>query len=162
MRTKHAIAGLCAATLALTATACAGSDTESDSDTIHVLLNNNGIGDRLALLVDDFSEQTGIEVEVEVLAEQQMRDRQLLNLQSRSTSMDVFMTLPSREGPLYLSEEYYEPLDDHIGDASDDWNPDDFSDIVMDGMTVDGTLVSIPMNVEGPIMYYREDLLAEA
>lgn len=162
MRTKHAMAALCAGALTLTATACAGSDAESDSDTIHVLLNNNGIGDRLALLVEDFSEQSGIEVEVEVLAEQQMRDRQLLNLQSRSTSMDVFMTLPSREGPLYLAEEYYEPLDDLIGDSSDEWNSDDFSEIVMDGMTVDGSLVAIPMNVEGPIMYYREDLLAEA
>ena len=66
-------------------------------------------------LIDDFEKYSGVKVNVQTFAEQQMRDKVQLTLQSRSASMDVFMTLPSREGPQFAKSNYYAPLDDYVG-----------------------------------------------
>lgn len=152
-------------TVGLAVAGCSSSDGGSGSEepSINVILNSSLVGDSLNKLIDDFRKShPDIKVTTELLAEQQMRDKTQLNLQSRSSEMDVYMTLPSREGPLFADSEYYEPLDDYVADAGDDYDFEGFAPAPKDGSVVDDQLVAIPMNVEGPIMYYRKDLLKTA
>jgi len=164
---KRIVGGIAAAGIVISLAACSsdsGGDSSGDGGpvTLNVLLNGNAIGTNIEAMTDAFEDShPDITVNVQVLAEQQMRDKEQLNLQSRSNAMDVYMTLPSREGPLFQASGYYEPLDDYAAGAEDGFL-DGFSTIAIDGMKVDGATVAMPMNVEGPIMYYRTDLFEEA
>jgi multiple sugar transport system substrate-binding protein len=66
--------------------------------TVHFLVNNNSLGQALAAKKDQFEKLTGITVKVDIFQEQQMRQRLLTVLNAKSSEIDVFMTLPSREG----------------------------------------------------------------
>ncbi|WP_129667254.1 ABC transporter substrate-binding protein [Phytoactinopolyspora endophytica] len=161
---RKLIAGTAVASaLALALPAC-GSPSDATSggaDSITVIMSNHPFQRGVEPLIAEFEEETGIEVNVETFAEQQARDKIQLNLQSQSAAMDVYMTLPSREGPLFAESGYYEPLDDYLADASEDYQADDFGSGAIDGMKVDGTTYAVPVNVEGPVLYYRTDLFEE-
>lgn len=152
-----------AALVATTVTAC-GSPGEgsSDSDAITVVLSNHPWQRGLEPLISEFEEESGIKVNVQTFAEQQARDRILLNLQSKSSAMDVFMTLPSREGPQFSDAGYYQPLDDYLAESPDSYEADDFSPSAIDGMKdADGNTIAVPINIEGPVLYYRTDVFEE-
>lgn len=109
-------------------------------------------------LIADFTKQSGITVNVQTFAEQQARDKILLNMQSKANSMDVFMTLPSREGVQFQKAGYYQSLDDYVAKAAA-WNVSDFSAGTMAAMKQGGKIIAVPINVEGPVLYYRTDVL---
>ncbi|MCW4459839.1 ABC transporter substrate-binding protein [Microbacterium sp. MPKO10] len=158
------VGAIVAATAILgTATAC-GSPGEgsSDGDAINVVLSNHPWQRGLEPLISQFEEESGIKVNVQTFAEQQARDRILLNLQSKSSAMDVYMSLPSREGPQFWGSGYYEPLDDYLADAPDSFKADDFSPSAIDGMKdADGNVIGLPINIEGPVLYYRTDVFED-
>lgn len=137
------------------------SDAVSGDDSITLVMSNHPWQRAIEPLIPEFEEETGIEVNVQTFAEQQARDRIQLNLQSQSSSMDVYMTLPSREGPLFAESGYYEPLDDYLASAPAEYAADDFSRGAIEAMKVDGTTYAVPINVEGPVLYYRSDLFDE-
>ncbi|NEE00704.1 ABC transporter substrate-binding protein [Phytoactinopolyspora halotolerans] len=160
-RTKVIAGAVMAGTLALPACGNPSDATSGGGESITVVMSNHPFQRGIEPLIPDFEEETGIEVNVETFAEQQARDKIQLNLQSKSAAMDVYMTLPSREGPLFADAGYYEPLDDYLADASEDYRPDDFSRGAIDGMKVDEATYAVPINVEGPVLYYRTDLFEE-
>jgi len=88
--------------LGVTATACSsggGSGASSGAASAHeitLIMSNHPWQKAIQPHLADFTKQTGIQVKVQTFAEQQMRDKVQLTLQSRSSAMDVFMTLPSR------------------------------------------------------------------
>ncbi|HJB63428.1 MAG TPA: sugar ABC transporter substrate-binding protein [Candidatus Microbacterium pullistercoris] len=158
-------AGAVAATVVVVgATAACGSPGEGSSEggAINVVLSNHPWQRGLEPLIEEFEEESGIAVNVQTFAEQQARDRILLNLQSKSTAMDVYMSLPSREGPQFADAGYYAPLDDYMASAPDSYEMDDFSPSAIDGMKdADGTIIAAPINIEGPVLYYRTDVFED-
>ena len=163
MRATKLAAGIVAAVTVAALAACGNPTdaTSSDGESITLTMGNHPWQRGIEPLIAEFEQESGIDVNVETFAEQQARDRIQLNLQSRSPAMDVYMTLPSREGPLFASSGYYEPLDDFLAGAPDDYAADDFSTGALDGMKVDGTTYAVPVNVEGPVLYYRTDLFEQ-
>lgn len=150
-----------AATAIAGSVAACGSPGEgsSDDDAINVVLSNHPWQRGIEPLIEEFEEESGIKVNVQTFAEQQARDRILLNLQSKSSAMDVYMSLPSREGPQFANAGYYEPLDDYMADAPDAYKADDFSPSAIDGMKdEEGNVIAAPINIEGPVLYYRTDV----
>lgn len=149
---------------ALALSAC-GNPTDADNaggeGEINLVISNHPWQRGIEPLVSDFEEETGIEVNVQTFAEQQARDRIQLNLSSHSDAMDVFMTLPSREGPLFSNSEYYEPLDGYLEGAPGEYEAEDFSDAAFEGMVFDDQVMALPINVEGPVLYYRTDVFEE-
>lgn len=160
MRHRYLIAGLA---LAMTGglTAGCGSDSGSSAKEINLIMSNHPWQRAIQPFIHDFEKESGITVKVQTFAEQQMRDKVQLNLQSRSSSMDVFMTLPSREGPQFAKANYYAPLDSYVSKAGADYNVDDFPAAVRSGMTIDHKMIAAPINVEGVVLYYRTDLFQQ-
>ncbi len=91
--------------------------------TVTFLANNNPVAQALLTSKDDFEKLTGMTLRVDGYQEQQMRQRLVTVMNAHSDEVDVFMTLPSREGEQFAAA---------------------------------GS--SMPMNIEGPIFYYRTDI----
>jgi multiple sugar transport system substrate-binding protein len=162
--TKKSLAILTGLGLTLSIAGCGspsgnGSGAEGgNKETVTVVLSNHPWQRALEPLIPQFEKESGIDVKVQTFAEQQARDKILLNLQSKSNAMDVYMTLPSREGPQFSSSGYYEKLDDYLSNAPEDFLASDFSPSAMGGMQAAGASIALPINVEGPVLYYRKDV----
>jgi multiple sugar transport system substrate-binding protein len=163
MSTRRTVVSCAIVAGALILPACGSpSDATSGGEgSITLVMSNHPFQRGIEPLIPEFEEETGIQVDVQTFAEQQARDKIQLNLQSKSSAMDVYMTLPSREGPLFATSGYYEPLDDYISGAPSEYDAGDFSRGAIDGMKVDGATYAVPVNVEGPVLYYRTDLFDE-
>jgi len=168
MRNNNRIAVLAAVcVLGLTATGCSsggsggssgGSSQAESAHEITLIMSNHPWQKAIQPHLPEFTKQTGIQVKVQTFAEQQMRDKVQLTLQSRSSAMDVFMTLPSREGPQFAASGYYEGVDSYFGKAPSDYKADDFTAGAMSAMKIGGKTIGVPINVEGTALYYRKDV----
>ncbi|MBO0904712.1 ABC transporter substrate-binding protein [Jiella sonneratiae] len=157
--------GLTAALLASVALASAASAQGFDwmahkGETITFLANNNPVATAILKYKDDFEKKTGITLKVDSYQEQQMRQRLLTVLNAHSDEVDVFMTLPSREGRQFAAAGWYQDLKPYTGDqtVSPDYDFGGLGKALVDAAVFDGTLTGIPLNIEGPLLYYRTDL----
>ncbi len=157
MRYKILSAGLALA-LAGGMAACGGGDSAgSEANEISLIMSNHPWQKAIEPLIGEFEAASGITVKVQTFAEQQARDKISLNLQSRSSSMDVFMTLPSREGPQFNKAGYYAALDDYAGKSAE-YDVADFPAAVKSGMTIEDKMIAAPINVEGVVLFYNTEI----
>jgi multiple sugar transport system substrate-binding protein len=129
--------------------------------TIEVLVDNNPIGRVIEENAASFERLTGITLNVDTFTEQQMRQRLVTALDSNSDQVDVFMTLPSREGEQFAAAGWYTDLAPMTTDVSQTYDFAGLSPALLKAATIDGKLTSIPMNIEGPVLYYRQDILTK-
>jgi len=136
----------------------------ADGQTINVLLNNHPWSQAMRELTKDFTAKTGVNVRLEILAEEPFRTRQQTLLQARSKDVDVFMTLTMREGRLFDRAGWYENLGALVSNPSKtapDFDLPDFGKGLITGHSVDGKLIGLPINTEGPLFYWRKDIFAK-
>lgn len=127
--------------------------------TLTFLANNNPVANALLKYKGDFEQQTGMTLKVDSYQEQQMRQRLVTVMNSRSDEVDVFMSLPSREGMQFAKAGWYADLSELVRTASaKDYDFADMSAGMLKDATYEKQLTGIPMNVEGPVLYYRKDL----
>jgi multiple sugar transport system substrate-binding protein len=131
---------------------------------IHFLANNNPIGQLFQKYSAEFTELTGIEVTISLFAEQQYRQRLQTIMQAKSDEVDLYMSLVSREGDLYDKAGWYQDLYPMLNNSSLTSPDYDFADIgegIVNASVFDGRLTGVPNNIEGPVLYYRSDILNE-
>jgi multiple sugar transport system substrate-binding protein len=154
---------------AKTSSATSGGQQESQSfswkqfsgQTITLLANKQPWIDTLQPHIKEFENLTGIKVDVQTFPEDQMRQKALIGLQARSSEFDVFMSLISREGLNYYNAGFYENLDSYVKNSkitSPDFDINDFFPGPINGEKIQGNLVGLPINVEGPVLYYNKEL----
>ena len=132
--------------------------------TINLLTQNHPWTTAIQPLIPDFEKQSGIKVNMQILTEQQTRDKSLMTLQAKSPDIDVWMSLKSLEGLTYHRAGFYEPLDKYVSDAKmtpAEYKLADFMKGPFDGEKVEGKLVGIPIIVEGPVVFYRKDVFQQ-
>lgn len=137
------------------------NSSTTKGETITLLASKHPWTTSIQPYLQDFEKQTGIKVNVQMLTEQQTRDKALMTFQAKSPDVDVFMSLKSLEGLAYEKAGYYEPLDNYVKDEKQTPKTYKFEDFMkgpIDGERVEGKLVGIPIIVEGPVVYYRKDL----
>jgi len=162
--TRLALTALVAIGLQPGAQAQAFDWKRANGQTINVLLNNHPWSQAMRELTKDFTAKTGITVRLEILAEEPFRTRQQTLLQARSKDVDVFMTLTMREGLLFDRAGWYENLTPYASDATKtapDFGLADFGKGLIRSHTVNGKLVGLPINTEGPLFYWRKDIFAK-
>ncbi|OZI60066.1 ABC transporter substrate-binding protein [Bordetella genomosp. 11] len=126
---------------------------------INFLANNNPVANALIKHKAEFEKLTGIELKVDAYQEQQMRQRLVTTMNAHSSEVDVFMSLPSREGLQFARAGWYADLTPYVRNAvAPDYDFQDFSPGLIKDATVDGKLTGIPLNLEGPVLYYRTDI----
>lgn len=111
--------------------------------------------------IKEFEELTGIDVNIMLYPEDQVRQKALISLQAKSDEFDLFMSLKSREGLQYYNAGFYENLDNYVTNekiTSPDFDMTDFFEGPLNGEKINGNLVGLPINVEGPVLYYNKEL----
>lgn len=134
-----------------------------DGRTVTLLLNNHPWSQAMRELSAQFTERTGIRVRIEIFNEEQFRARLTTLMQGRSADVDVFMSLPSREGAVFKRAGWYTDLAPLIADArltAPDFNYEDFGAGMRQQATIDGLVATLPINQEGPLFYWRKDIFA--
>lgn len=126
--------------------------------TVTFLVNTNSIGNTLVKYKDEFEKLTGITVKADTYSEQQMRQRLVTVMNARSDEIDVFMSLPSREGEQFSKAGWYADLTTLKDASASDYDFGDLSPAMLSDATYDKKISGIPLNVEGPVMYYRKDV----
>jgi multiple sugar transport system substrate-binding protein len=127
--------------------------------TVTFLANNNPVANAIIKYKADFEKQTGMTLKVDAYQEQQMRQRLVTVMNSRSDEVDLFMSLPSREGLQFAKAGWYADLNDLVKNASaKDYDFADLSPAMVKDASYNNQLLGIPLNIEGPVVYYRKDL----
>lgn len=127
--------------------------------TVTFLANNNPVANALLKYKADFEAQTGITLKVDSYQEQQMRQRLVTVMNSKSDEVDLFMSLPSREGLQFAKAGWYANLNDFVkGSSAADYDFADISPGLVKDASYNGQLMGVPLNIEGPVLYYRKDL----
>jgi len=127
--------------------------------TLTFLANNNPVATALLKHKGDFEKLTGMTLKVDSYQEQQMRQRMVTVMNSRSDEVDLFMSLPSREGLQFAKAGWYADLSDFIkNSASKDYDFADISPGLVKDASYQGRVMGVPLNIEGPVLYYRKDL----
>ena len=160
---KSLFMAVVAASFAVQAHAADFNWRKHEGETITFLANNHPWANAVLEMKDDFEKLTGIKLKVDMYQEQQMRQRLVTVMNSGSDEIDVFMTLPSREGSQFAKAGWYSDLGEFVKNpevVSPDYDFADFNKALLGAATFDGKLTSMPLNVEGPIVYYRMDILS--
>ena len=127
--------------------------------TVTFLANNNPVANAIIKYKADFEKQTGMTLKVDTYQEQQMRQRLVTVMNSRSDEIDLFMSLPSREGMQFAKAGWYADLTDLVKNSSaSDYDFADLSAGMLKDASFENKLMGIPLNIEGPVVYYRKDL----
>ncbi len=148
LRASSALA-LCVATTAAMA--------QSDGPTITIATVNNGDMIRMQGYTDQFTEETGINVEWVTLEENVLRQRVTTDITTNGGQFDI-MTIGMYETPIWGANDWLVPLDD----LSADYDVDDILPAMRAGLSYDGTLFAAPFYGESSMVMYRTDLMEAA
>ena len=127
--------------------------------TVTFLANNNPVANAILKYKPEFEAQTGMTLKVDAYQEQQMRQRLVTVMNSKSDEVDLFMSLPSREGLQFAKAGWYADLTELVKTASaKDYDFADLSPGLVKDASYNNQLMGVPLNIEGPVVYYRKDL----
>ncbi len=170
---KFSVLGLTLAT-ALTATACGGGGKENAASPegeqqqqqpmagqkITVFAVNHPWTDALKPEIPKFEKETGIKVDLQVFAEEQLQQKLAVQFTTGADTPDVFTYRPYMDKILYAKNGWTAPLDDYAN-RNAEYEFGDFSKATIEASTIDGKLMSIPLWTDQFILYYRKDVLEE-
>ena len=129
----------------------------ASAQTLTIATVNNGDMIRMQGLSDQFTEETGIELEWVTLEENVLRQRVTTDIATGGGQYDI-MTIGAYEAPIWAEQGWLAPLDG----LSDDYDVDDLIPAVRDALSVDGTLYAAPFYAESAMIMYRTDLFEKA
>ncbi len=108
-----------------------------------------------------FKEKTGIEVNFQQLANDQLSNKIAVSSAAGGKDLDVIAFRPLQETLLFAKNGWLEPLDGYIS-KSPDFDIDDFFKSAKDVTTVDGKTLGIPVMTEREIVYYNKEMFEKA
>ncbi len=172
--TTTAVAGVIAAAIAVPA-AIANPYEKYAGTTIVVSWPALSHYKKAEALVDEFTEETGIEVEIDALQYLKLRDRQLLEMSKDEGEYDVVTWVVMWKGE-YVSKGLLTPLSQFFTNGSlvdPEFDIDDIADAYLQNGGIvggkkgympgkSGALYGLPFGAETSIMAYRKDLLEQA
>jgi len=148
--------------------ACGGGDSGTaggagggGSKTLRVTLANHPWTDTIKKSLPDFEKESGLKVEVNQLAEDQLSDQYNVKLNAGTDEIDVMMYRPLQEGKLFAKNKYLAALPDSLKNDAD-WDFKDFQKGPADAVTYNGKVVGAPIITEREVLYYRKDLLTKS
>src|SRR5690606_31335436 len=138
-----------------------GDRSSFEGTTLRLLLKEGYEIAAIEALKDEFEDETGISVEVEIYDEPTARQKLVLDATSGTGTYDIinssFWNLPE-----YVSAGWLEPLDNYLEEAPDEWLVmDDIPQGGIEAMTVDENLYALPHSNLGGMLFYRADVFSD-
>ncbi|MGE5614551.1 MAG: extracellular solute-binding protein [Bacillota bacterium] len=130
---------------------------------LNILLKTGYETEAITKFADEFESETGISLNVEVYDEPTLRNKFILDCNSKTGNYDVVAT-QFWYMPEYNQTGWLEPLDDYIANKSDEeWNNvSEMPNSVLDMFRgPDGKLYSICVSSTGGVLIYRKDLFSK-
>lgn len=128
--------------------------------TLNVLLKTGYETEAITEFQDEFEKETGITLNVEIYDEPTLRNKFILDCNSKQGNYDVIAT-QFWYMPEYIKAGWIEPLDDYIEKQSDEeWASIEYTPESALGMfqDSDGSLYSECISCTGGVLIYRKDL----
>jgi sorbitol/mannitol transport system substrate-binding protein len=135
----------------------ASTSLASAQSTITIATVNNGDMIRMQGLSDDFTAQTGHQIEWVILEENVLRQRVTQDIATSGGQFDI-MTIGMYETPIWAAQDWLVPLDD----LPESYDADDILPAMRAGLSYDGTLYAAPFYGESSMVMYRTDLMEAA
>jgi sorbitol/mannitol transport system substrate-binding protein len=129
----------------------------SAAETITIATVNNGDMIRMQGLTEDFTAQTGHEVEWVTLEENILRQRVTQDIATKGGQFDI-MTIGMYETPIWAAQDCLVSLDD----LPESYDADDILPAMRAGLSHDGSLYAAPFYGESSMVMYRTDLMEQA
>ncbi|AEI40502.1 ABC transporter substrate-binding protein [Paenibacillus mucilaginosus] len=107
---------------------------------------------------DEFKRETGVELQLVQVTEEQLQEKLAVQLISRSDTPDVFMYRPYMDKQLYFKRGWLTPLNAYVS-GSPDYDIADLTASAMETNKVGDAITSIPVFLDQFILYYRKDIL---
>lgn len=111
--------------------------------------------------LDKFKEETGITVDFQQLANDQLSNKIAVSSAAGGKDLDVIAFRPLQETLLFTNNGWVEPLNAYIA-KSPDFDIDDFFKSAKDVCEVDGKMYGIPLMTEREIVYYNKTMFKNA
>jgi len=128
---------------------------------IAVLTLNQSYATGIEDIVSEFEAETGIRVELEILAQQPLLQKVGIELVSGSSAYDL-LWIEADDLSRYATGGYISGIDGYIADSElvdANLNIDDFLKSNLDSFRYDGVLYSLPYFAACQMLYYRFDIL---
>jgi len=131
-----------------------------DGVQLSVLMEGHPTTDAIQKLLPEFKELTGIDVALEVVPEQDITAKMLLELSSKSGRYDVVQNniiyIPG-----FVKNGYIVPLDENLAKHKEQFDQADFVKGYFDTNVVDGKIYGVPVYGESTFVMYRKDLFEQ-
>lgn len=107
--------------------------------------------------------ETGLKVNLEILYEDQLRQKLPLTLRSDPGAVDGFFTLPSWDGAAFTKAHWYQPLEPMINSdlTAPDWDFADFFPNILNIHRQAGQLMGVPISTEVQALFFNKAMLQE-
>ncbi|QTQ14542.1 sugar ABC transporter substrate-binding protein [Treponema parvum] len=127
---------------------------------IRVLSMTAQISDGIEKYIDQFEKETGIKVELELYGDQELRQKEMTEFMTGTSTVDAYMFSPLQDMTPFSKNGWVEPLDAYLKDADFDWA--DFK-APQQQITIKGTgkVGCLPLYSSVQLMYYRKDIFAK-
>lgn len=157
-RLTAALAGIAAGGVALAG--CGGPAQEARTD-VNVSLPNHTWTTAVQSRISEFTEATGIKVNLTTFGEDQLSDQYNVKLNTGSTDFDVMMFRPLQEGKLFVTNGWLGDITDRVT-SSADYKWDDFQAGPVQAVTIDDKVYGVPLVTERQILYYNTEMFDKA
>lgn len=169
---KFAMTGLALAAV-LTVAACGGGNGNGEASSssapgnaakpyegqkITVFAVNHPWTDAVKAKIPEFEKASGMQVDLQVFAEEQLQQKLAVQFTTGADTPDVFTYRPYMDKILYFRNGWTNPLDEYVS-RNPDYDFQDFSKSTIEASTIDGKLMSIPLWTDQFVLYYRKDIL---
>ncbi|RCX08668.1 carbohydrate ABC transporter substrate-binding protein (CUT1 family) [Anaerobacterium chartisolvens] len=111
--------------------------------------------------LEEFKANTGITVNFQQLANDQIANKVAVSSAAGGKDLDVIAFAPLQNTLLYTKNGWLEPLDEYVS-KSQDFDIKDFFETGLEISTRDGKLYGIPVMTEREIVYYNKEMFAKA
>jgi multiple sugar transport system substrate-binding protein len=126
---------------------------KTDDKKIIIALEATGdIPEKFQEQIDRFTEETGIEVEIQTYAGADNYEKAILGQIAGKQAPDVFWTDGGVKLREYAEAEAIQPLDDLVT-----MDLDNFEQSLLDAFEYDGKLYGIPKDYNTTVLFYNED-----
>ena len=152
---------LTAAVSAMLLAAVAGTSAMAEDVTLTVSRWSGQSADAQAELMKQFTEETGIKVNLDAVDWSQLKQKQVLSLSGETGQYDLVMVHDTWFNE-YVKSGYLHPVDAFVTDeklTGPDFDIADFAKGMIDGATADGKFYGVPTNPAVPIFVYNKEML---